>query len=209
MHPNKSSSVSISLSLFACLICQIGLGQSLVSIDDAIFGPDSITLDTNTGLEWLDLTFTANISTNDLVTETMPGGEFETFEIASLDLVLDLFSSVGLEPGFHPSGSREFEIAEDLANLFGPSSQINDFPAIRGNTSTPNASGNLVRRVDLNVVGVNSVPNYFFSDTGGSNPDLPFAEIGTFLFRPSAIPEPNLGCVLIALGIGIVSRRRL
>lgn len=208
MHLKKSSSVSISLSLFACLICQIGLGQSLVSLDDAIFGPDSITLDTNTGLEWLDLTFTANISTNDVIAETLPGGVFESFEVASLDLVLDLFSSIGLEPGFHPSGSREFVIAEDLANLFGPSSDINDFPAIRGNTSTLNGSGNLVRRVDLSVVGVDSVPNYFLSATGGSNPNLPFAEIGTYLFRPSAIPEPNLGCVLIALGIGIGSRRR-
>lgn len=41
---------------------------ALTSIDDAIYGTDAITLDTETDLEWLDLEFSRGMAYNTAVT---------------------------------------------------------------------------------------------------------------------------------------------
>ena len=80
----------------------------LVSGSDPRFGPDSITLDSRTGLAWLDLTFTTNLSYNQLVTGLQPGGRFAGFRFATPDEVLSLYTSAGFGEGYYLQGDPPY-----------------------------------------------------------------------------------------------------
>ena len=52
-----------NLLAFTCLTLSIGANAVIVSLDSE-FGPDTITRDTTTGLDWLDVTETRGLSYN-------------------------------------------------------------------------------------------------------------------------------------------------
>ncbi len=64
--------------------------------DDPVFGDGSITYDTATGFEWLDLTESLNKSFNDVSAQLGPGGAYEGFRHATKDEVLNLFNGNGV-----------------------------------------------------------------------------------------------------------------
>lgn len=70
----------------------------LISFDDTIFGPDSITRDTDTGLEWLDWTVATGLSYEDMISQLGLGGEYYGFRYATLDEAAALFDNGGLGP---------------------------------------------------------------------------------------------------------------
>ncbi len=49
---------------------------ALIAQDDAKFGPGAITLDTTTGMEWLDLTASTGRSYNEVASQLGVGGDF-------------------------------------------------------------------------------------------------------------------------------------
>ena len=64
--------------------------------DDPVFGVGSITYDTETGYEWLDLTESLNMSFNDVSAQLGPGGQFYGFRYATAEEVGDLFLAAGI-----------------------------------------------------------------------------------------------------------------
>ncbi len=88
--------------VLACLLafglCSVteAVADPILSVDDAVFGIDSITRDPNSGLDWLDLTFTAGRSFNDINSQLGLGGEFEGFHHASGADVFTLFTNAGI-----------------------------------------------------------------------------------------------------------------
>ncbi len=68
----------------------------LVSADDPVFGVGSITLDTATGLEWLDLAFSVNRSFDDVSANFGPGGDFEGFRYATAAELITLYTNAGI-----------------------------------------------------------------------------------------------------------------
>ncbi|MEQ1759430.1 MAG: DNRLRE domain-containing protein [Vicinamibacterales bacterium] len=71
---------------------QLGLS----SISDQVFGSNSVTLDTQTGLEWLDLTKSTNRSFDYVLTQFGLGGEFAGWRLATTDQVTTLFDHAGV-----------------------------------------------------------------------------------------------------------------
>jgi hypothetical protein len=74
---------------------------SILSVGDPVFGPDSITRDTESGLEWLDLTLTTNRSYNDLLgidgsNEFLPGGDFSGFCYATREELIAFWTNSGI-----------------------------------------------------------------------------------------------------------------
>lgn len=57
----------------------------------------ALTYDTATGLEWLDITVTADLSYNEVSAELGIGGAYEGFEFASSQQIIELFSAVNLQ----------------------------------------------------------------------------------------------------------------
>lgn len=69
---------------------------SFVSQSNLSFGVDSITLDTDTGLKWLDLTFSTNRTVADVSTQFGSGGDFEGFRYATHNEVDTFLINAGL-----------------------------------------------------------------------------------------------------------------
>ncbi len=76
--------------------------EALISLDDHRYGSDSVTLDTITGLEWLDLTKSRGRSFNDIIgydgsNEFAARGDFAGFRYATADEVRTLFVDAGIQ----------------------------------------------------------------------------------------------------------------
>jgi len=99
----------------------------LTSVNDSIFGADSLTFDSKTNLAWLDLSFTVAKSYNDISRQLEVGGLFHGFRFASPEDVHSLFQAAGIPDINQPGGSgyngTENNAAPSLAliQLMGPS----------------------------------------------------------------------------------------
>ena len=92
----------VAAILATMMICGMGSAgnAALLSVDDPVFGPDTITRDTATGLDWLDLTESILRSFNDVAGQFGAGGDFEGFRYAIKTEITSLFfSSAGITPG--------------------------------------------------------------------------------------------------------------
>ena len=97
------------LCLALCLLISGTSNAALISVGDAVFGDDSVTRDTATGFEWLDLTISTNRSWGDLVgldgsNEFVAGGDFDGWRYATLSEVQTLLANHGfpyINPNFN------------------------------------------------------------------------------------------------------------
>lgn len=67
----------------------------LISVNDAAFGDDSVTFDTDTDLEWLDVKETMGLSYNNVYGELGAGGQFEGWRYATSLEVTSLWNAAG------------------------------------------------------------------------------------------------------------------
>lgn len=117
-------SVVIVLSSFFILVIPRYSIAELQSIDDPVYGADSITYDTESGLEWLDLTFSLEMTKSEVTEELGPAGYFAGFRRASRVEVGGLFTSAApswpLAPGVQglPYGETDLVAAVEEAVLF-------------------------------------------------------------------------------------------
>ena len=88
---------------FTCLFLSFGANAAIVSLDSS-FGVDTITRDTDTGLEWLDLTVTMNRTYQDVSAAFGAGQEFEGWRYASYSEVSSLLDASGGDSNFYESG---------------------------------------------------------------------------------------------------------
>lgn len=86
------------------LLGTVGLADAfLIERDLFISGDGLITSDTDTGLYWLDLTVTTNLSYNDVLTHIGTGGSLEGFRYATVADLDTLQVSAGLPTGLFTS----------------------------------------------------------------------------------------------------------
>ena len=90
-----------SLGSLPALILALALFSSPVmagisSADDAVFGPDSLTFDSDTNLAWLDLTHTINRSYDDVASKLGAGQEFDGYRYATEAEVLTFLTNAGI-----------------------------------------------------------------------------------------------------------------
>src|ERR1041385_8142533 len=77
-------------------LSRLHTGGALIEADDQRFGPGSLTIDTATGLGWLDLPLTVGLSYNQILAESGPDGRFAGFRHAGVDEIAGLFVSAGI-----------------------------------------------------------------------------------------------------------------
>lgn len=92
---------------------------ALMSIDDANYGINSLTFDTDTNLEWLDITLTINRSYTEIKNELGIGGEYEGFRYASQSEVETLWANAGIFDYSNTYVPENFEPIKGLIPLFG------------------------------------------------------------------------------------------
>lgn len=129
------------LSLF--MLASLPLQASIVSADDPVFGIGSITRDTDTGLEWLDLHHSSGRTLADVVLQFGQGGDFEGFRYASLLEVDTLFQHFGLELTDGVERVEYFPLANTLFSFLGTTSTAPGVGEVAfGVTNTPGPIGN-------------------------------------------------------------------
>ena len=190
---------------------------------DSEFGPGTITHDTDTGIDWLDLTLTTSRSVNDITDQLVPGGEFEGFRYATTADITTLWTHAGIVniTTEGPIGGADFTAANfapanALAELFGVTVTLPAGVASEGFTADP-APGDPSLRI-IGEINICSHPNgcpIVGAPTGtalaslGPNqrpPDTPLSFAGHFLVREPApldsdgdgVVDDGDNCTLVA-----------
>jgi hypothetical protein len=160
---------------------------ALIEATDPRFGLGSLTVDTLTGLRWLDLPLTEGRSFVDVTSELGEGAEFDGYRYAERDEVLNLLDTFGT----------------GLFDLLGHTSVQDGHPELFGWAAD-------ALTAQLNIYGV----DFFFSngdpaykvirgDFIWQNPVFGFPGTASFL----VVPEP-FSAILVATGLVVLFVRR-
>ena len=95
------------------------VSAAIMSADDSVFGTGAITIDTASGLEWLDFTESIDRSYDDVSTQFGVGGDFEGWEYARNDQVEDLFVNAKGSQFVNGDQSPNGDWVLDLIDLLG------------------------------------------------------------------------------------------
>jgi hypothetical protein len=216
---NCSRAAQVMCCLALCLVIGGGAARAtLITVDDPTFGPNSLVLDTNTGLEWLNLQFSQRLSGRQVLAQTGPGGTFAGFQYATRDQFVTLFTEVfGTSDLLHTLGGLDLSATINFATLFGPTGAqfCTPFCPPGGTQQLPTLFGL------FGPVGPKGGTSIFFSYstapdmageccvlTGASDTDFlsQGVDLGSFLV---AVPEPTLPILSVGLlGIAAVMLRR-
>jgi hypothetical protein len=95
------------------------VAAEIVSSDSTIFGPDSLTTDTETGLSWLDLTLTTQFSKLEMLDVLKKNHSYKGFRMATLAEVSTFLSNAGINPELGGWQDENFTPFLDLMELIG------------------------------------------------------------------------------------------
>ena len=84
-------------SITTALVLSTSVNSAVISMDRLTEGDGLITHDTVSGLDWLDLTETNNISRDYVLSQLGAGGEFEGFRYASSAEVVSLWANFEID----------------------------------------------------------------------------------------------------------------
>ena len=158
---------------------------------DANFGPNSITVDTSTGLGWLNVTKTTGLSYQQVLSEIQTGGTFSGFRFATVPEVLQLYSSAGLTASaygdtahYYPASSPSIQT---FFSLLGTSGMFNGLPGILA-LSGSSPDGGVVYDAP-SVYGWSYAQEYWVS-AGGTEYGATFSDPGLSSWLVESVPEP-------------------
>jgi len=195
---------------------------SLVS-EDSPFGAGTITLDTNTGLRWLDLTESNGLSHDQVLQGLMAGGTFEGYRLATSAELGQLFLDAGfvLDPG---------TLGSFIPQNHDPAVTLGGFVGVLGTNG--NCGTGCTFSFSAGFLGDPPfIPNTFaegnfafFDNTAGQDPSSPSAPVGRAILEGGSfgtgfsgqgawlvqVPEPAMPLLFAAglLGLTAVGRCR-
>jgi hypothetical protein len=199
---------------------------ALISVDDVNLGVGVITRDTDTALDWLDLTITAGTTYNYVSSQTGAGGTYQGFRHATFAELSQFWTNAGIPeitPLFFGIGPGLFSAANrqpilDLFDLIGTTAPFPGQPIRHtlGITQEVHLGGDGTLVFQL-VAGLRTTDVAGSADLNDSiiQPNISDPTFGHYLVRSApiaAIPEPETYAML-GLGLGlmgwVVRRKKL
>jgi hypothetical protein len=180
----------------------------LVSLDDTVFGPDTITLDTASGLEWLDLDLTIGISYNAITAQFSLGGDFAGFRHATFDEVTEFWTHANIPiiatDGYKLENYSAVRSLQDLVTCdpFSEGCETNGLVA-----ATPNPPSGMISWVRF-LIRIDDDMTAIANTFGTAVFDLDSASSlrGHWIVRPTTVPEPST-LLLFAAALACMVRR--
>jgi len=193
------------------LLCAVGASLALVTFNASAVLVDNgtFTTDTRTGLDWLDIIQTENMSYNQVTAQLGTGGLFEGWVYATNAQVSEFFTSAGGTPPYDLSNTTNIGVVAPLVNLWGPTSPLvgtDSIVFITGDESL--SAGSNTRNVGSLGAGISydqmRLSNTFVPD------DIIDPLYGSALVRVSSVPVPGAIWLFGSgfLGLIEIARRR-
>ena len=183
-----------NLTSIVTLLCIMSAAShaSLVSVDSA-WGAGSLTADSATGLQWLDLDLSTDISYNNMLTELGGGGLYAGYRYATASEVESLFINAGIVD-VNSGSAANVAPALELITLLGTTQSFRGVDEIFGITATMTTTGE--------VGAVSAVLDHsynggvaFYDANTQSGPvyglDYNDASIGNWLVKTTEVPIPS------------------
>ena len=192
-------SSSLLIGTFFCLSWQVSAVAALISRDDPVFGVGSITRDTVTNLDWLDVPLSQGRTFIDVAGEFGSGGDFEGFRHATEAEFRTLVVNAGI-PDINVTVTGDLTPFTNLINLLGATSSQEGNPETFGFLNDPNpGSPGLRVNGDLDFFFSNGVPAYVASTKASRSESVQFNSVGHWLVVPEPLTILGSG---LALGFG-------
>ena len=204
---------SFVVLLATCSTCQ----AALISANDATFGPNSITQDTGTGLDWLDINFSDGMSFQAVASQMGAGGTFAGFRHATAAELNQFMINAGIDPtaavavfNFTPAQNFETLVGGPTAvqSFSGGGVSVGSFIVTFGMTSdAPTATTRNYGGTSWTTSTLLGGPAGFGIAMRGTevvttaNPDY-----GHWLVR--VVPEPGTFALLVTGAAVLMTRRR-
>ena len=221
----------------ALLIGMSNANATLISANDAVYGAGSLTQDTVTGLEWLDLTISQGFSYNNVINGVGNSFLANGFVVATLTQVEALLTAAdwnGVDDSANNLGvTNHLATVTTLINLLGTIG-TNAFPgelAFTKGLALIGSPGNVATdglarqfntitqfgeagRIACTTVGANLYPTQTTNATSCRvAPGFAANYFGVYLVRRTVttnVPEPSTWSLMIAAlaGVWLIQRRR-
>jgi len=215
----------IRIILTALYLVAFNVNAAVVSVDWKTAGDNLVTRDTGSGLFWLDLTETNNMSYDYVKAELGSGGQFSGWRVATGLEVVGMFASFGIDlsngvPNQLPGLDPAVEIATNyLGNIVIESYPPSQYPyGVLGVTSDIISGFQLRMGAVQSIESTNRTYYHSYGDPNNSYGSyIAEPHTGTFLVRTSLPPVPGIpvpaavwlfGSGLIAL-IGLARRKKI
>lgn len=163
-----------------------------------------LTLDTDSGLEWLDWAYTVDRSYDDIASRFGMGGEFEGFRHATLDELSALYTNTGFNFPTNSDASN-IPLAVNFVDLFGQTFSTTNGLGTEAIYNNPGAATDTFWVTAVNQLNGQVLPELF------EFPSRSSAEfVGNAIVRTSVIPIPAAIWLFgsAALGLIIYSRKK-
>ncbi|RMD66181.1 MAG: hypothetical protein D6824_01325 [Planctomycetota bacterium] len=208
---------ALALALWGGHTARASLDQLVGVGEDPSEADPPMTLDTRTGLTWLDIDKTVNLSFFEMQQELQPGGQFFGFRHATPSEVLSLWETAGiLDVDAGPTQANVFG-ARGLMQLLGMTESTADcvlcpiqLNRITGMTSeVVSGSVSFVRAPVLTVFLQSASAEAVLNDADALvNPAFRSPTIGHYLVQAEVIPSPGGVMVAGPAWVGLLARRR-
>ena len=193
--PMTKATFSILSITLVLLLSKAVTSAALVAADDPRYGAGSLTLDTSSGLAWLDLPVSSGYSYLQALAATQPGGTFGGFRFATAQEVVALYASAGIPgPDWYPESASSLQPILSLISLVGATASQDGRPEAHGISGT--SYGNDSHwAVALDFLYATGVPGYDVNGLPGQQPGFAIGDTtsltvyGNWLVEP--IPEPS------------------
>lgn len=187
---------------------------TLIPASDPRFGLNSLTIDTSTGLAWLEVSASAGLSYQQVLADTQPGGPFSGYRYATAPEVLSLYGSAGIPGcGYYPLSTPSIT---SFISQVGATGSINGQPGILALSGTSSIGG-LQDAPAIYAFGYGGIQEYWVN-SGGYNSDgtayaatTSYPELGSWLVTP--VPEHSDSSIYFVaaaslMGFAFLQRRR-